>query len=470
MTTLIKNGEIITSSAEFRGDILIEDEVIAAVGADLGNTADTVIDAAGKVVFPGGVDQHTHYSALCNTGDQDTAGYETSDSALVGGTTTVVDYAPQDPGKGLIESAQYRIDVRAKDKVCVDYALHGFITYVTDDNSGLYRDIARLSEMGIHSIKCFMAYKNSPLHVDDGVMFRVMQESKKHGITVFVHTENGDVIDEMQRECIARGEVAPKYHAETRPSFCEGEAAQRALYLAQQAGGTPLCIVHNTSKAVCDVIAEARGRLQPVMGETCAHYLFLDKSYLANPDFEVASRYVLSPALRDKCEQEHLWQALRDGTLHTIASDHVGIGMDIKRQGLDRFDRIPNGAPGAPDRIPMLWSHGVEKGKLSRVDFVRFTATNPAKVCGLYPGKGDIAPGFDADIVLYDRAWRGAVRWADNPNGADFNIYEGFEQLGRVETVLLRGKVVVEQARFVGSYGQGRFLRTRPYGACYTGL
>ncbi len=466
MRTLIKNGVVLTAENEVKADVLVEGEQIAAIGTNLCEDADKVIDAAGKYVFPGGIDQHTHFSALCNSGDRDTAGYETTKAVVVGGTTTIIDYAPQDPGKGLIDSAKYRIDVRAKGKTCVDFALHALITEVTDT---MFDEIKDLPKYGIASIKAFMAYIGSPLHVDDGTLFRVMEESKKVGVTVFVHAENGELIDMLQKECVRKGNTTPEYHAVSRPPMVETEATRRAIYYAEQLD-CPTLIVHISCKGAADAVLDAKSRRSRIYGETCTQYLTTTKEKLSNPDFNEAAKYVCSPALRDEDDLEAMWQGINDGILSAIVSDHCGIDLaEMKQTGRDNFVDIPNGAPGAADRINMIWTKGVAANKISKQKFVDVCATLPAKINGIYPRKGTIAVGSDADIVIFDPEYRGVIRLEDNPNGIDYNIYEGTEQIGRPETVLLRGKVVVEDGKFVGELGQGEFIPSKPYAYCFEG-
>lgn len=466
MSILIKNGTVLTAENEVKADILIIDEKIAAVGQNIGQETDEVIDAEGKYVFPGGIDQHTHFSALCNSGDKDTAGYETTKAVIVGGTTTIIDYAPQDPGCGLIESAQYRINTRAKGKTCVDFALHSLVTEVTD---AMFDEIKQLPDYGIASIKVFMAYIGSPLHVGDDTLYKVLQESKKVGVTVFVHAENGEIIDMLQKECVKAGNVTPEFHAVSRPPLVETEAAQRAIYIADQLDA-PLFIVHVSCKGASDAIAEARYKKQRVYGETCTQYLTTTKDRLKDPDFNIAAQFVCSPALRDESDIDAMWQALYDGVLSAVVSDHCGIDLaEMKQTGRENFVDIPNGAPGAADRIHMIWTNGVAKNRISRQKFVEVCSEMPAKINGIYPRKGTIAVGSDADIVIFNPDYRGVVKLADNPNGVDYNIYEGREQIGQVETVLLRGKKVVEHAQFVGEMGQGEFIPSKPYAYCFEG-
>ena len=314
-----------------------------------------------------------------------------------------------------------------------------------------------------------MAYNGSPLHVDDGTLYKILCESKKHGVTVFVHAENGEIINSQQKDCLKKGEIAPLFHAVTRQPFVEGEATRRAIYLANSAGA-PIYIVHVTCKEGYEAIKQAAINGQKVMGETCTHYLTTSKKVLENPDFIEAAKYICSPALRDEEEQEGLWNALKEGTLNSIVSDHCGIDIEMKKQGLNDFTKIPNGSPGAADRVGVIWTEGVAAGRMTKQEFVQVISTNPAKIAGIYPQKGHIDIGSDADIVIYDPKIHKTIRWSDNPNGVDFNIYEGKEQVGSVDTVLLRGKVVVEGGRFVGKLGQGKFIHSRMYGAAYTGL
>ncbi len=467
MKTLIKNGTIITEKNEFVGDILIEDEKISAMGTHIEAEADRVVDAAGKLVMPGGVDQHTHFSALCNVGNKDTAGYETTVSAIVGGTTTIVDFAPQDPGKGLMDSIDYRINVRARDKACVDFSLHAMVTYLMDS---IFDEIDEFPEKGISNIKIFMAYNGSPLHVDDGSYYRILEKAGKVGATVFVHAENGEILDFLRNECVRKGQLEPKYHYISRPPFTEAEGVRRAAYLAGKAG-TPLYVAHVTCREALEELLEARGKGINVNGETCTHYLTLTKEVLDNPDFNEASKYVCSPALRDQEDIDALWAALNSGLLTAISSDHCGIDVaELKQAGRNDFTQIPNGSPGAGDRFSMIWTYGVESGKISRQKFVELIAANPAKINGIFPQKGTLDVGSDADIVIFDPSWEGEVHLADNPNGVDYNIFEGRKQIGRVETVFLRGNMAVQNGKFIGRPGMGRFVPAKMYAGCYTGI
>ncbi len=463
MNVLIKNGTIVTAENEYKSDIFIEDEKIQMIASCINQSADLIIDAQNKYILPGGIDQHTHFDALCNSGCMNTSGYEATDSVLRGGTTTIIDYAPQDPGKGLIDSIEFRKSKRAEGVIAVDYSLHAL---VTDATSNILEEIPHLAENGVPTIKLFMAYKGSPLYVDDGVLFNVLSLSARHGITVFVHAENADIIDTLQKRYLAEGKYEPKYHAETRPPFVEAEAAERAITIAK-AAGAPVHIVHVSCAEAAKAIQNARANNEPVFGECVTHHLVLTDVELSRPNFE-GSKYVCSPPLRNEYHIDALWNAIKNNWIQTISSDHCGIDYAVmKHLGFDDFTQIPNGSPGAADRIHMIWTHGVETGRISKQRFVDVTSTYPAKVNGIFPQKGHIGIGSDADILIFDPNYRGIVNLKDNPNGVDFNVYEGLKQIGKVEKVLLRGMLVVNDGEFVGQMGQGRFIPGKTYGQCY---
>ena len=348
----------------------------------------------------------------------------------------------------------------------MDFALHSMVTYIMDS---IFDEIQAFPERGISSIKIFMAYNGSPLHVDDGTFFRILEKSREVGATVFVHAENGEILNFLRSECVKQGQLTPHYHYVSRPPFTEAEAVRRAIYLAGQTD-TPLYIAHMTCREALAQLQAAKGTGQRVYGETCTHYLTTTKEVLDNPDFNEAAKFVCSPALRDQEDCEALWAALDSGLLTAVSSDHCGIDVaELKQAGRNDFTQIPNGSPGAGDRFHMVWTEGVCTGKISRQKFVDVIATLPAKINGIYPRKGTLAVGSDADIVIFDPSYEGQIHLADNPNGVDYNIYEGRRQSGRVETVLLRGSVVVENAKFVGRYGQGQFIPAKMYGSCYEG-
>ncbi|MED1467649.1 dihydropyrimidinase [Bacillus salipaludis] len=464
MSLLIKGGTIVTAVDEFVGDILVEGEKIVAIGQNLNLSAEKVIDAAGKYVLPGGVDQHVHYSF--DFKGQRVRGFETSNAAIVGGTTTVIEFVNQEHGKGIAETIFEYDKKEVADVAMVDYAYHGVVCEPSDE---LFKEIADLPGKGLPTIKLFMAYKGQPYHSDDEALFKALKAAKEAGVTVMVHAENADVIDILQKECLAKGLTGPYYHAESRPPLVEIEATQRAIHLAQMAEA-PIYIVHVTAKEVMETIRNASNNGTPVYGETCTHYLMLDKEDLAKPNFEGA-KYVCSPALRTEKDRKALWEAVNQGWLNSVSSDHCGFNwQDQKHMGVNDFTNIPNGSPGVENRLGILWTYGVNKGRISRQRFVDLYATTPAKINGLSHRKGHIGVGYDADIVIYDPNHKSIISAETSLHGVDFNIYEGFEQEGKVDKVLLRGKLMVDDGLFIGEKGDGQFVPGTAYGLCYESL
>jgi dihydropyrimidinase len=461
MKIMIKNGTIVTAADEFRADLLIEDEKIAAIGSSLEIQTDEVVDAEGLYVLPGGVDQHTHFNFTFKTAT--VRGFETSNAALAGGTTTIVDFANQEMGKSLKESIDNYNEIKVAPKVMCDYSFHGV---VFDANDALFEEIPTLPEIGVPTLKLFMAYKGMPYHCDDAAVFKALQAAKDAGVTIMVHAENADIIDVLQKQCLARGEVDPIYHAISRPPIVETECTQRAISLAE-AADAPIFVVHVTDKGAMEAIRDAYARGVAAFGETCTHYLVLDTENLAKPDFEGA-KYVCSPALRSKKHRDALWDAVQKDWLKCVSSDHCGFNWaEQKHIGKGDFTSIPNGAPGLQDRLQVLWTNGVETGKISRPRFVDLWATAPAKICGLYPQKGTLAVGSDADVVLFDASAQGLISVADTFHGVDYNSYEGMEFIGRPKKVYLRGQLTFEDGNFLGREGQGRFIKGKPFGLCY---
>lgn len=461
MSTLIKNGRIITAVDEYEADILVEGEKVKAIGKDLDVKADNVIDAKGKYVMPGGVDQHTHFDF--SFGDATVYGWEGSNAALVGGTTTVVDFVNQRVGWSIKDSVDAYVEAKVDGKAMCDYSFHGV---VYDANDALFEEITRLPEIGIPSLKLFMAYRGHPYHCDDDAIFRALQASKESGVTIMVHAENADVIDALQKQLAAEGKTEPKYHAVSRPPLVEAEATQRAIYLAMMADA-PIFVVHVTCKEAMEVVRDAYIKGIPAFGETCSHYLVLDKENLSKPNFEGA-KYVCSPALRTEEHREALWEAIKKGWLKCVSSDHCSFSWkEHKMLGKDSFINIPNGAPGLQDRLAIMWTYGVEKGKISKQKFVELFATAPAKINGLFPQKGTLAVGSDADIVIFDPKWKGIISNETSLHGVDYSSFEGMEQIGRAEKVLLRGKLTVDDGKFIGKTGQGEFIPGKPFGLAY---
>lgn len=460
MKTLIKDGMIVTSEHEFKGDILIEGTKIEAIGRDLRVEADEVINAEGMYILPGGVDQHAHFSFEF-MGER-TKGFETTNSAIIGGTTTVIEFVNQEQGKGLVETVEDYNKEWVEGISMVDYSFHPVITNPSEET---FKDIKNLPEAGYPSVKLFMAYKGQFFHSDDEAVTNALLEAKDAGVTVMVHAENADLIELMQKKAIAKGNTDPYYHALTRPPIVETEATERAINLARFAEA-PIYIVHVTTKGAVDAIKKAKEEGLPVFGETCTQYLLLDKEYLAKDNFEGAN-YVCSPALRDKNDQEYLWKALKDGWLNAVSSDHCSFTTEQKKMGLDDFRKIPNGSPGLENRLPMLWTYGVETGKITRPELVEYYAASPARNNGIDHKKGYLAPGYDADIVIYNPHVKKKVKLEDSLNGVDFTIYEGFDQVGECDAVFLRGTQVVKDAKYIGEQGQGHFVKGKPFGTAF---
>lgn len=464
MSILIKNGTIVTAVDEYKADILIEDEKIKTIGSNLDVNAETVVEAEGKYVLPGGVDQHTHFALPF--GGTFTRGFETTSAALVGGTTTIVDFVPQPKGMSIKDSVAKHDEEKARGVSMVDYAFHGMVMDATDK---LFEEIPTLPEIGIPTVKLFMAYKGTPFMVDDAILFKSLQAAKKAGVTIMVHAENGDVIDALQKQCVANGQLEPKYHAVSRPPYVETEATIRAVAVAGMAGA-PIFVVHISCKEAMAAIRDAAARGEPAYGETCPHYLTLTVDNLAKPDFEGA-KYVCSPALRSPNHHDPLWESIQKGWLQVVGSDHCGFDWkEQKHMGRDDFTKIPNGAPGVENRLAVLWTYGVEKDRLSKQRLVDVYATAPAKLNGLFPRKGSIAIGSDADLVIYDPTWKGKMTVEGSLQGVDFCSYEGMEQIGRPEQVYLRGMLTVEDGNFIGEKGQGQFVTGEPYGMAYSGV
>ncbi len=464
MSILIKNGTVVTAEAEYQADVYAEGESIASVGKKLPyEDADEIIDASGKYILPGGVDQHVHFSFTYK--GSKVRGFETSNAAAVGGTTTLIEFVNQEEGKGLVETIE---DYRTTDVdgiAMVDYSFHSVMTDPRDD---VIMEIPRLADAGYPTMKLFMAYKGMFFHADDDAILKALQKGKEAGITVMVHAENADMIDVTSKQLIAEGKTEPYYHAVSRPPVVEAEATRRAIYLAEMADA-PLYVVHVSCKEALEEIKSASGRGQRVFGETCSHYLVLDTSDLAKPDFEGA-KYVCSPALRTEEHRNALWEAVDNKWLNGVSSDHCGFDFKTqKHMGFgegNSFADIPNGAPGLQNRLNILWTYGVCEDKISKSRLVDLFATTPAKNNGLNK-KGQLAPGFDADIVIFDPDYEGIISAKTNLEGVDYTPFEGFKQKGRSETVFLRGEKIVDTGKYIGRKGQGKLVKGQPYGLAY---
>ena len=459
MSVLIKGGRVITAADDYVGDVFVDGERISLIGESLDVPADRVIDAAGKYVLPGCIDPHTHL-------DMPFGGTVTIDdvesgqiSAAFGGTTCHVDFVIQPQGMTFGDALD-EWKAKADGKQVIDMGYHMAITDLK--NGGTLEELATLPEQGVTSYKLFMAYKGA-LMVDDETLFRTMQVAAQSGALVMVHAENGDVIDILVREALAAGHTEPLYHALTRPPEAEGEATNRAIQLAHLAGA-PLYVVHVTCRNAVEPIARARDAGWNVWGETCTQYFFNSLDDIAKPNFEGA-KYVYSPPVRDKSNWDVLWNAVRTDALSVISTDHCAFLWDgQKTMGRDDFSKIPNGGPGLENRLQMIHEFGVRHGRISLNRMVELLATNPAKLFGLYPRKGTIAVGSDADIVIFDPQRTHTISAATHHSKSDYNLFEGTEVTGTPELVLLRGQVLVENGELVASPGVGRFVARAKFG------
>ena len=450
MRTLIKNGTVVTAAEEAAADVLIEDERIASVGVGLDAQADKVIDATDRYVIPGGVDVHTHYDlpfggSFCS----DDFGTGTR-AAAFGGTTTSVDFAVQDYGESLRQGLDRWFEKGQKAQT--DYGLHMIVREVND---AVLKEMDELVGEGITSFKLFMAYPGVFM-LDDAAIFRAMQRAADSGALIMMHAENGGPIDVLVKQYLAEGKTEPINHGLTRPAEMEGEAVHRVFAMAELAGA-PAYIVHLSSRDALRSLQEARDRGVAAFAETCPQYLFLSLDDLARPGFEGA-KFVCSPPLRPKDHQEDLWSGLTQGDLQAVSTDHAPFNYQgQKDMGKDDFAQIPNGLPSVEDRVTLMFQRVLE-GKLTPSRWVELIATNPAKMFGLYPRKGTIAHGFDADIVVFDPSHERVISAETHHMNVDYSCYEGMEVTGLPEVVIQRGTVLVEGGEWHGAEGQGRFL------------
>lgn len=459
MRTRITNGHVITATDDFRGDILIDNEQIAAIGSTgtfASQQSDMLLDAQGKYIFPGAIDVHTHMElplpATVASDDFETG----TIAAACGGTTTILDFANQQRGHSLAEALQswHR---KAEGKAVIDYGFH--IT-ITDLASAPEAAMDEMIAEGVTTFKLLMAYPGTFM-VDDETIYRVLRHSARLGGLVMVHAENGITIDFLVREAIAAGHTAPIYHALTRPSLLEGEATQRAIMLATLAE-SPLYIVHVSCAHSLNAVAAARVKGLPVWGETCPQYLYLNDSYYAAPGFEGA-KFVCTPPLRSVSDNEALWIGLQRRELQVVSTDHAAFNYHGQKElGLNDFTKIPNGLPGVEHRVILLYE-GEREGKLDIHHFVDLVSTTPAKLFGLFPRKGTIAPGSDADLVMFDPERTSTISAATQHQRVDYTPYEGKRVQGVPDTVLLRGRVIVRDGEYVGGEGGGQYLPRKTF-------
>jgi dihydropyrimidinase len=453
---LIRGGTVVTATDLYRGDVLVVDEKIAAIGTSLEGPADRTLDASGKYVFPGGIDVHTHLDMPFG-GTTSADDFESGTIAAAhGGTTSIVDFAIQSKGQTLRQAWEAWMK-KADGKAAIDY---GFHMIITDLPESVEKEMDAMVAEGVTSFKLFMAYRGV-LMLDDGSIFRALLRTADNGGTICMHAENGDVIDVLVRRALAEGKTEPKYHALTRPVRAEAEATHRAIALAEMAG-VPIYIVHLSAAEALEMVTAARDRGLPAYAETCPQYLFLSYANYEEPGFEGA-KYVMSPPLRAKGNEEKLWRGLAGNDLQAVSTDHCPFCMkEQKELGRGDFSKIPNGAPGIETRLSLLFDGGVLGKRISLNRFVELTSTAPARIFGLFPKKGTIAPGSDADIVIFDPKKKHTLSAKTLHMKVDYNPYEGREVTGAAETVLSRGRVIVENGHFVGKTGAGSFLKRSP--------
>ncbi len=462
---LIKNGKVITAEKSFMADVLISGEHIKAVGDRLETPRDCqIIDAVGKLILPGGVDPHCHFDLEMFVTVSSDDHYTGHKAAAFGGTTTVMDFIPQTTGKTL-KSDIALWHQKADGKAAVDWTFHMNITHFDED---VAREIPSLLDAGIATLKVFTAY-NGRLRLQDGEIFRVMQLAQQHNMLTMLHAENGDVIDVLVAQALAEGKTEPIWHARTRPAWGAVETVLRACALSAQSGA-PLYIVHMNTAGGLDQLNYARQRGVPVMGETCPQYLFFNEEQLLRED---GAKWIASPPLRSPEDNQALWAGISADSFQTVGTDHCPFFFDGtlpidyegqpvriagKELGKDDFTKIPNGMPMVGDRLPLLWTYGVGQGRITPEQFVALTSTNPARIFGIYPQKGAIQPGSDADIVIWDPERELQYGLAHSQHRTDYNLFEGWKLKGFPEQVFSRGELLVDRGEWKGRAGRGRFL------------
>ncbi len=451
MSILIKNGRIITASDDYIADIYVEDEKIVAIGKNLTYSADKTIDASNKLVFPGGIDPHVHLD-MPFMGTKSSDDYETGTrAALHGGTTMCIDFILQTQGDTLHNALKIWQE-KSIGKAVGDYSYH---IAVTDFNDEVAKEVVQfIEEEGITSFKTFMAYKGA-LMIDDGQMVQLMKVVKKHGGLVTVHATNGDMIDTLIAKNKQAGNLTPLYHYLSQPEITEAEASGRFTDMLYYTG-CPGYIVHMTCEGALNAVRRATQRNQKLFVETCSQYLVLDASLYE--DEKEGSKWVMSPPLREKKDQTALWSGINQGLVQVVGTDHCPFMWEQKLMGKDDFSKIPNGHPAIEHRIELMFSEGVNKGKISLNKFVEVCSTNAAKIFGMYPRKGTIAVGSDADIVIFDPKKEHELSVKTHHMNCDYSSYEGWKLIGKTETVLLRGKVAIENEECLLKAGNGQFI------------
>ena len=462
MGLIIRNGTVVNADKTFAADVRIDGQTIGRVGPGLAAAADdTVLDATGMLLIPGGIDAHTHLDMPFG-GTTSSDDFETGTrAAAFGGTTTLVDFAIQARGTKMRDALDQWWK-KADGKACIDYGLH---MIVTDLGGAGLEDMDDMVREGVSSFKLFMAYPNV-LMVDDATIFKALQRTSKNGALICMHAENGSVIDVIVAQALAEGKTAPIYHALTRPAKAEAEAVNRAIALAEIAG-VPIYIVHLSSEEALNQVREARDRGLPAFAETCPQYLLLTMEELERPNFEGA-KYVFTPPLREKKDPPKLWDGLKHDHLQVVSTDHCPFCFeDQKVLGKNDFTKIPNGGPGVENRLQLIYHYGVNQGKLSLNRFVELTSTAPARIFGMYPRKGVIAPGSDADIVIWDPGAEHIISAKTHHMRVDYSMFEGYRVKGNARKVIARGELIVDGNRFLGKPGRGSFLKRAAKGGAW---
>jgi dihydropyrimidinase len=465
MKTLVKNGTLVTAAETYTADLLMEGGKIALIGTSLPADGAKIVDARGKYVLPGGIDVHTHFDLpFFGTVASDDF-YSGHKAAAFGGTTCCIDFAIQGKGESLHQALE-NWHKKSDPKAVLDFGFHVAITDLTED---VMNEIPSLTQEGVTTIKLFLAYKGV-LQVDDATLFRALMKAAEAGILVMVHAENGDAIDVLVKDALAKGHLATEWHALTRPDWAEAEATMRAVALAGIAGA-PLYVVHVTCAKAVDQIAYGRARALRVMGETCVQYFFFTIDDLRRPD---GAKWVCSPPMRTPADNEALWAAIKNDSLQVVSTDHCPFFFDGtqeieyegqkvkipgKELGQGNFAKIPNGLPAVEDRLPILWTYGVGRGRISLNRLVEVCCTNPAKIFGLYPRKGTLAVGSDADVVIWDPNLKRTMGVKTSHQRTDYNLFEGWEITGVPEKVYLRGNLLVDGDAWNGEPGGGMWLK-----------
>jgi dihydropyrimidinase len=458
MALIIKNGTIYTASDSYKADIRVDGEKITQIADKItAGKSDEVIDASGLEIYPGAIDVHTHL-------DMPFMGTVTADdfesgtiAAACGGTTSFVDFAIPAKGQALRETVKIW-HKKAEGKSAVDY---GFHIAIVEYNERVASEIPAMIEDGITSFKCFLAYKGS-LMVTDGEFIGALELARKHGALVSIHAENGEMLAYLANKFTAEGKTGPEYHEASHPAMAEGEAVHRGAVLARMAG-VPLYIVHTSCKEALDEIKVAMADQQVIFSETCPQYLLLSNKLYHGNGFE-AAKWVMSPPLRDEENNQIMWNAVRDGFVKVIATDHCSFNFKGQKEaGLKSFAKIPNGAPGIGDRVNLIYSHGVAKGKISKNKFAEVMSTNPARIFGMYPKKGAIAVGSDADFAIIDPAKKGTVSVKTSHHKVDYNSFEGFKLHGMNVMTISRGKLIAKDNKYLGKLDHGQYLKRKKF-------